>query len=159
MKGFFGAVLILSLTAGRASASPGQGYEVFFGAVRKLVEKHYPKAEFSVTGSELHFAFNTRKYMIHEARKDGEWQDATEHVGPQKGGICGDAVVAEGRFEGAAVVPQGFDRRYFVDWMAAPYAEKLKRHLLVHLKYPGNVPKEFVDDFVALIATFEKLGP
>jgi hypothetical protein len=151
--------VLFGLTAGWASASPGQDYGSFFGAVRKLVEKHYPKAEFNATGSELHFAFNTRKYMIHEARKDGEWQDATEEVGPQKGGICGDAVVESGRFEGAAIVPQTFDKRYFIVWMAAPYSEKLNRHLLVHLKIPADAPKAFVNDFAGLVATFEKLGP
>ena len=151
--------VLFGMTAGWASASADQDTGPFFGAVRKLVEKHYPKAEFTATGSELHFAFNTRKYMIHEARKDGEWQDATEQLGPQKGGVCGDAVVATGRFEGAALVPQSFDKRYFVEWMAAPYSEKLNRHLLVHLKVPSNAHQGFVKDFADLVATFEKLGP
>jgi hypothetical protein len=97
--------------------------------------------------------------MIHEATKTGEWQDAAEQVGPQKGGICGDAVVEPGRFEGAALVPQAFDKRYFIEWMAAPYSEKLNRHLLVHLKVPKDAPQEFVKEFAELVATFEKLGP
>ena len=44
MKPLCWAVVLFSVTVGRASASPDPDYGPFFGALRKLVEQHYPKA-------------------------------------------------------------------------------------------------------------------
>jgi hypothetical protein len=41
----------------------------------------------------------------------------------------------------------------------APYSKKLDRHLYVHLKYPGDVHKEFLKDFQRLVDGFEKHVP
>ncbi|MBV8878881.1 MAG: hypothetical protein JO332_02845 [Planctomycetaceae bacterium] len=155
------AMLVALVTVGlgaTAAAAPGKDLSPFFDAVRALVEKHYPKAAVTAKAARLTFEFNTRKYMVHEPLKTGEWQDAHEELGPQKGGVVGEIDVVPGRYEGAAVVPQGVDKRYFVLWFAAPSSEKLGVHLLVHLKYPPNAPKEFLKDFTELVEKFESLA-
>ena len=91
---------------GPAAAAPGEDFTPLFDAVRALIEKHYPKAVATAKDTALHFEFNTRKYMIHEPLMTGEWQDAHEETGPQKGGVFGDIAVVRGPYEGQAVVPQ-----------------------------------------------------
>jgi len=144
--------------AGRTAAqdAPKPDLKPLLEEVRKLVEKHYPKAKVTLKDQTIHFEFNTRKYMIHEPLLSGEWQDAREVPGPQKSGIYGDIELCAGEYRGMAVVPQSFDKRYFTLWLMAPYSKKLDHHLYVHLKYPRDVPKEFLTEFERLVDGFEK---
>jgi len=127
--------------------------------VRKLVEKHYPKGKVTLTDQTIHFEFNVRKFMIHEPLLTGEWQDAHEELGPQRSGIYGDIELRAGEYGGMAVVPQSLDKRYFTLLLLAPSSKKLDHHLYVHLKYPRNVPKEFLKEFERLMDDFEKHVP
>jgi hypothetical protein len=124
-------------------------------AVKKLVEKHYPQGKVSLNDQTIHFEFNTRKFFVHEQRLTGEWQDAFEDTGPQKGGIYGDLELRAGEYDGMAAVPQSFDKRYFTLLLLAPYSKKLNRHLYVHLKYPHNAPAEFLSEFAELVNHFD----
>ena len=140
----------------RAGDPPEPDLKPLAEEVRKVVTKHYPKAEVSLKDGMILFAFNTRKYMIHETLLTGEWQDAHEEIGPQKGGVCGTLELRAGQYGGQAVVPQSFDKRYFTTLVAAPYSKKLDHHLYVHLKYARDVPKGFLKDFDLLVGEFEK---
>ena len=147
------------LTAsGRSEAgeAPGPELKPFLEEIRKLVVKHYPKGEVTLKDETIHFEFNTRKYMIHEPLLTGEWQDAHEELGPQKGGIYGDIELRPGEYGGMAAVPQSFDKRYFTLFLMAPYSKKLDYHLYIHLKYPRDATKEFLKEFGQLAEGFEK---
>jgi hypothetical protein len=126
--------------------------------LEKLVVKHYPKAEYYWTCDErtMHFEHNTRVFMIHEPDKLGDLQDAREERGPRKGGILCDIEVREGKYHGAADVPQEFDKRYFTLYLAAPYSKKLNRHLYIRLKYPKDVSEDFLKEFKQLVNGFDK---
>jgi hypothetical protein len=121
--------------------------------------KYYPKAKVNLKDQTIHFEFNTRRFMIHEPLLTGEWQDAHEVTGPQKGGIHGEIELRAGEYGGMAVVPQSFDKRYFTVLLMAPYSKKLDHHLYIHLKYPGDVHKEFLKEFERLVEGFEKHVP
>ena len=140
----------------RAAAEDGPDLKPFQDEVRTLVEKHYPKAKVTLKDQTIHFEFNTRKYMIHEPLLTGEWQDAHEEMGPQKGGIYGDIELRDGEYGGMAFAPQSFDKRYFTLHMSAPYSKKLDHHLYVHLKCPRDASEEFVKEFRKLVDGFEK---
>src|SRR5438034_7173328 len=58
---------------------------------------------------------------VHEPLKTGEWQDARETIGPQRGGVVGNMELRTGKYLGAAAVPQAFDKRYFTLQVMAPY--------------------------------------
>jgi hypothetical protein len=148
----------LFAASGRAAAddAPRPDLKPLLEEVRKVVQKHYPKAEVTSKDETIHFEFNTRKFMIHAALLTGEWQDAHEEVGPQKGGIHGDLELRTGLYGGMAVVPQSFDKRYFTVLLLAPYSKALDHHLYIHLKYPRDVPKGFVKDFEGLVEGFDK---
>jgi hypothetical protein len=147
--------------AGRTAAddAPKPDLKPLLEEVRKLVEKHYPKATVTLKDQTIHFEFNTRKFMIHEQLLTGEWQDAHEEPGPQKGGIYGDIELRVGEYGGMAAVPQSFDKRYFTLLLTAPHSKKLDHHLYIHLKYPRDVPKDFLKEFERLVDGFEKHVP
>ncbi len=147
--------------SGRASAedAPAPDLKPLSEAVRKVVEKHYPKCKVALKDQAISFEFNTRKFMVHEPLLTGEWQDAFEEVGPQKGGVMGGIVLRSGQYGGQAAVPQAFDKRYFVTLVLAPYSKKLDAHLYAHIKYPPGAPKEFVKELHELLDSFEKHVP
>jgi hypothetical protein len=148
--------------AGRtaADAAPKPDLKPLLAEVRKLVEKHYPKAEVTLKDQTIHFEFNTRKFMIHELTRLGDqWQDAREEPGPQPGGIHGDIQLRQGEYGGPLLLPLTFDKRYFKLYYAAPYSKKLDRSLHIHLKYPGKVSEAFLKDFMRLTDQFETHVP
>jgi hypothetical protein len=148
----------LLATSGRAAADdlPGPDLKPLLEEVRKVAQKYYPKAEVTLKDQAIHLEFNTRKFMIHEPLLTGEWQDAHEEVGPQKGGIYGDLELRAGPYGGMAAVPQSFDKRYFTVLLTAPYSKALDHHLYVHLKYPRDVPRDFLREFSELIDGFDR---
>jgi hypothetical protein len=141
-------------TASDAAANPD--LKPLLEEVSTLVVKQYPKAKVTLKDQTIHFEFNTRKYMIHEPLLTGEWQDAREEPGPQKGGIYGDIELRPGEYGGMAVVPQSFDKRYFILSVMAPYSKRLDHHLFVHLKYPRDASEEFLHAFRRLVEGFDK---
>jgi hypothetical protein len=155
------ALACFLVASGRAPAddAPKPDLKPLLEEVRKLVKQHYPKGEVTLRGQTIHFEFNTRNFMIHEPLLTGEWQDAHEEPGPQKSGIYGDLELRAGEYGGMAVAPQSFDKRYFTLLLMAPYSKKLDHHLYVHLKYPRDVPKEFLKEFERLVDGFEKHVP
>jgi hypothetical protein len=139
-----------------ADADPAPDLKPLHAEVKKLVEKHYPKAKVVSEKQTVYFEFNTRKFMIHEPLLTGEWQDAFETVGPQKGGVAGNLTLIPGEYGGQAVLPQSFDKRYFTHLVMAPHSKKRDYHMHVSLQYPRDASKEFLKDFVALAEGFEK---
>lgn len=124
--------------------------------VRRLVQKHYPKAKVILKDQVIRFGFNTRKFMIYTPFKDGEWQDAREVAGPQNGGILGTIALREGRYDGQAHLPQAFDKCYFTTLVMAPYSKELDHYLDVHVSFPRDVPKDFLKEFQRLVNGFDK---
>ena len=156
---FVGLALCCLLGAARRTAAddaPKPDLKPLLKEVRKVVEKHYSKATVTLKDQTIHFEFNTRKYMIHEPTLTGEWQDAHEEPGPQKGGIYGDIELRAGQYMGMAALPQSFDKRYFTVLVTAAHSRKLDHHLYIHLKYPRDVPKDFLKEFERLVDGFEK---
>jgi len=159
---FVGLALCCLLGAARRTAAddaPKPDLKPLLKEVRKVVEKHYPKATVTLKDQTIHIEFNTRKFMIHEPLLTGEWQDAHEEPGPQKGGIWCDMELRAGQYGGMAAVPQSFDKRYFTLFLTAVYSKKLDHYLYVHLKFPRDTPAEFQKDFERLVNGFEKHVP
>ncbi len=121
-----------------------------------LFRRYYPNVASETSNDAIHFEYNTRVFLIHEPLKTGEWQDAREVRGPNRGGIVCDIELRKGRYFGAAAVPQTFDKRYFKLWIAAPYSVSRDQHLFVHLSYPADVKTDFLERFSGVVAGFAK---
>jgi hypothetical protein len=137
------------------SDQPKADLTALHAAVRALVLKHYPKADVTLQGNKIRFSFNTRKFMIHEPLLTGEWQDAWEVIGPQKGGILGYVELRPGRWEGHACRPSASDKRYFTELWMAPQSARHGCYLDVVLSYPHDAPEDFLADFRRLVDGFD----
>ena len=127
-----------------------------YTSVQRIVRQYYSDATSHLLENKIHFESNTRLFIIHVPLKTGEWQDPWEERGPKKGGILGTIELRDGKYTGAAKVPQTFDRLYYSIILMAPYSKKHDCHLYVHLYVPRHGGKpEFTKELVELVSAFE----
>jgi hypothetical protein len=145
-------------SAGRANLGARQRsrLERLYPELRTLFLRHYPQVTSHLLDEKIHFEQDTRVFIVHESLKTGEWQDPRETRGPKRGGILCDLELREGKYNGAAVVPQTFDKRYFKLLVMAPYSQKHNAHLYLHLCYPSNVSDDFLKQFTEQVNGLEK---
>ena len=130
-----------------------------YASVEKLVLKEYPKATVDRTNGFLRITFKTRKFMVHNRLKTGEWQNAVEQEGPDRGGILCSVSAAPGPWMGAAMVPQTFDYRYYQSLLLAPYSKENNCHLTAHLDYPDDIKATFLREFSTTVSQFADSKP
>jgi hypothetical protein len=149
---------LMAMSTGAAPEEPLQNPALkrFYSELRNVFRKHYPQATSHLLKESIHFEHDTRLFIVHEPLKTGEWQDPWETRGPEPGGILCEINLVKGKYQGAAVVPQTFDKRYFTVLLMAPYASKHDVHLYIHLSYPPRVNGEFLKEFTDLANNFEK---
>lgn len=127
-----------------------------YRSVRILLTRHYPNASSHLLHNEIHFEDNTRLFVIHVPNKLGEWQDPWVQRAPKKGGILGTIQRVDGRYAGAAMVPQRFDMHYYTVMLMAPYSQKHDCHLLARLYIPKHGSKpQFEQELSELVNAFE----
>lgn len=137
-----------------ADDTPPQQVSTIYNDVEKLILEYYPEAKIQRKDNVFTASFDTRTFMIHHALKTGEWQEARPQMGPNRKGIICGISFSPHRWQGAAVVPQSFNNRYFQSLLMAPYNKKLDMHLVVHLDYPDGTSPEFQSKFNKVINSF-----
>ncbi len=150
------ASFLLPLGRADAEAQRNSALSRFYSELKTLFLRHYPQVTSHLLGEKIHFEHDTRLFILHEPLKTGEWQDPGEIRGPKPGGILCDIELRDGKYEGAAAVPQTFDKRYFKLSVMAPYSARRNAHLYVHLSHPSNVSGDFLKQFTELANSFEK---
>lgn len=78
-----------------------------------ILQRYYPRAKVTIESSRVAFEYDTRVFLVHSALKTGEWQEAREIKGPDRNGILCTIELREGRYDGAAILPQTFNEHYF----------------------------------------------
>jgi hypothetical protein len=144
-------LLLLALAVLPARGMAEDEVAKFCAGLRPVFFGRYPGIDFTMRGDTATFEHNCRIYLIHNATKTGEWQDAVEERGPKKGGIYCRITVQNGPYQGAAAAPQTFDKRYFKTLFLVAYSKRLDRHLVASLSYPTDAPadvlRQFTEDF------------
>jgi hypothetical protein len=149
--------LVMSSARGADEATlQNPALKQFYSELQTLFRRHYPKATSHLLKDQIHFEHDTRVFIVHEPLKTGEWQDPWEERGPKRGGILCDIVLQKGKYQGAAEVPQTFDKRYFKVLLLASYSAKEDAHVHVLLSYPANVSNDFLKEFTQLVNDFPK---
>ncbi len=128
----------------------------FYPELRTLFLRHYPQVTSHLLDARIHFEQDTRIFIVHEPLKTGEWQDPSQTRGPKLGGILCDIELRDGKYNGAASVPQTFDKRYFKLLIMGPYSSKHNAHLYIHLSYPSNVSDDFLKEFTEFVNRYDK---
>src|SRR5207245_1510966 len=91
-----------------------------YAGFQTLFLKYYPNVTSHLLMNTIHFEHDTRAFIVHEPLRTGEWQDPREARRPKLGGILCDIALQGGQYQGAAMVPQTFDKRYFRLLVMAP---------------------------------------
>jgi hypothetical protein len=135
------------------ATAPGLTLSDLLSDLRPVFQRYYPEAKSQLRGDLLEFEHDTRVFLIHVPLKTGEWQEAREIRGPNPGGILCTIELRDGRYNGAAVLPQTFNNRYFDTAVMAVASPDQSRHLYVHLSYPDTVKKGFLVEFQETVRT------
>lgn len=151
---FLSPVLLACLPSIAQAPTAAKSVAEAYDRIEQTVLKQYPKATVKRENGFLLISYNTRKFMVHNRLKTGEWQTAVEQEGPDNGGILCSVSGAPGPWTGAAMVPQTFDYRYYQSLLMAPYSKSNNYHLTAHLNYPDNVNQAFVRDFREAVSKF-----
>ena len=150
------AIAVVATVMAPAAAQPLTDPDLtrLYSELRPLFRRFYPGVSASTADAEIRFESDTRVFSIHHPTKTGEWQDASPTRGPNRGGILCEILLAKGRFQGAAAVPQTFDEKYFKVLLLAPYSTRRDAHLIVRLSFPDGTSKEFLRRFTELVNAF-----
>lgn len=151
-------LLVPGISTGSAEIS-GEKYslESFYSSLYIVVTRYYPNASFHMLDDKIHFEYKTRIFLIHGQSHTGEWGDVYEERGPNKDGILCDIHLRPGRYQGEAVAPQVFDKRYYKSHLMAPYSQRHNRYIQVWLHYPKGVAENFLKEFIDLVNNFGHL--
>jgi hypothetical protein len=118
-----------------------------------VFDRYYPGTRSQIDGDHIVFEHDTRVFLIHVPLKTGEWQEAREVKGPNRDGILCTIEMRDGRYNGAAVLPQTFNDRYFETTVAQEPSPDGSRYLYVHLSYPSGVRAGFLREFWEVVRT------
>lgn len=147
-------VLIMSKPLVFASQRGDKEFTELCQRAKVLIQRYYPEADFSLKDRVFIGKYKTRTFMIHFPLKTGEWQEARATEGPDRHGIQCSIASAQGKYMGAAVVPQTFNCRYYQSLMLAPYNKSFDSHLIAHLDYPDGISNEFLREFQSLVESY-----
>jgi hypothetical protein len=127
----------------------------------KAIRKHCPDATFEMTKQEFVAKFETMTYTLHARGKSGEAFERTyQEEGPKFKGFLLRVELREGKYEGAAVVPQTLQEPYYSTFIDASNVEKDNKHHFVHFSYGGRLDPELKKAIIEVIPKTQfKKGP
>lgn len=146
------AAFVVTTPAGRAEAiagavEPSAVLSEIASRLNPIFQRHYPGTKSQIGSDRIVFEHDTRVFLIHVPLKTGEWQEAREIKGPNRNGILCTIELRDGRYDGAAVLPQTFNERYFETTVSQMPSLDGTRCLYVHLSFPSGVQVGFQKEF------------
>ncbi len=132
------STIVLLVGAGILFAGPPPDEMV--QKLTKTIHKHCPQAKFEVTGQEFIARVGTMMFTIHGRSKTGEVDARTfQGEGPNFKGFILRVSLHDGKYEGAAVVPQILQGPYFPTFVDAPSVTKGKKHYEIRFSYGSRL--------------------
>jgi len=130
-------VAILAVVSAGAGAPPP---DALVQTLTNTIRKHCPEAKIEVTEHAFVAKYGTMMFTLHSVSKTGEVSPQTyQQEGPNfKGFILGIAL-QDGKYEGAAMVPQTLQGPYFPTFIDAPATDDGKKHYQVHFSYGSRL--------------------
>jgi hypothetical protein len=132
------AVFALFVSAATLFAAPPPDDMV--QELTRTIRKHCPEAKIEVTEDEFVARSGTMMFTLHSRSKSGEVYPQTyQQEGPNFKGFILRVALHDGKYEGAAVVPQTLQGPYFPTFIDAPPVEKGHKHYQVHFSYGSRL--------------------
>ncbi len=145
------AVLISAMFALQASAKDSPLSQVAEN-LSKIAEDMEPAASVLHDGRTVSLSFNTRTFMVHSSDKLGRRsKEAHQTVGPRYDGLIVQVTMQDGRYFGAAVIPQNLRRPYWTTFVNAYPIAKGKQHLHVNISYGNRTDHQLIKQIKELL--------
>ena len=111
----------------------------------KIAEDMEPVASVEQNGRAVTMSYNTRTFMVHSMDKLGRHSEkAHETVGPRHDGLTAQVTVQDGRYAGAARIPQDLRRPYWTTFVNAYPIAQGKQHLHVNISYGSGTDRAVI---------------
>lgn len=139
---FLGVACLVACSA--APAAP-VGQTALADQLGKLVRKHFPDAVVAQDNGKFTAKHGTMVFTIHRHWKTGKILKETDQVeGPNYEGFMISISVQDGKYEGAAMVPQTLNRRYWQEYIDRPPTEDGKGHYVINFSFGSRLNREFM---------------
>ncbi len=139
------ALLASSLLVALPAAAKGSPLDNVAEGLSKIAEGLKPVASVIQDGRAVTLSFNTRTFMVHSSDRLGHRsKEAHETVGPRYDGLIVQITVQDGRYFGAALIPQNLRRPYWTTFVNAYPITKGKQHLHVNISYGNRTDREII---------------
>jgi hypothetical protein len=103
-------------------------------------------------GRTVTLSYRTRKFMVHNTDKLGRHSEkAHETVAPKTDGLIARITIQDGRYSGAAKIPQTLKRPYWSTYVNAYPVAKGKQHLHVNISYGSKTDRETIKKIQAML--------
>ncbi len=111
----------------------------------KVAEEMKPVASVEQNGRSVILSHRTRTYMVYSTDKLGRHSEkAHEEVGPMYDGMIVQVTVQDGRYAGAAEIPQDLQEPYWKTFVNAYPISKGKQHLHVNISYGSRTDQAMI---------------
>jgi hypothetical protein len=111
----------------------------------KIAEQMKPVALVVQNGRNVTLSNNTRTFMVHSSDKLGRRSDkAHKETGPRYDGLMVHVTVGDGRYAGAAELPQDLRGPYWTTFVNAYPIAKGKQHLHVSISYGSRTDQKVI---------------
>jgi len=145
MMPFKSALLFVAigLTGSVAFAAPAEQTELA-DRISKIVREYYPDAKIAQDNGVFRASHGTMMFTIHPRNKTGEVQEKTYQAeGPNFKGFIIALSLQEGRYEGAAAVPQTLGEPYWQTYIDRPATADSQGHHVINFSYGSRLNEEF----------------
>ncbi|MBC8467845.1 MAG: hypothetical protein H8D56_00120 [Planctomycetes bacterium] len=131
-------VICVFMMASAAQADPPETNLI--QKLTSVITNLCPKAEIKVDKHAFSAKHDTMVYTIHSRSKTGEVSPRTyQKEGPGFRGFMLRISLNDGKYGGAACVPQTIQGPYFPTFLDAPSTDGGKKHYQVHFSYGGRL--------------------
>ena len=134
---------IIIITAILVMISSGEGAPPPDALVQRLtdtIRKYCPEAKIEATEYAFIAKYGTMMFTLHSVSKTGEVSPQTyQREGPNVKGFILGIALQDGKYEGAAMVPQTLQGPYFPTFIDAPATDDGKKHYQVHFSYGSRL--------------------
>jgi hypothetical protein len=137
-----------STTAQPAKANLEAAVNPVYSALKSLVEKFYPQAKVTITGTKMHFEYKCSEEMAFYSNR--------KVYAPKEDGILCDISLEPGKYDkpDAKLLPSDVPEGFHTNLKMAPYANALNEHLMTRLSYPPQTDLGFKGRFERIINGF-----
>jgi len=119
--------------------------ENVFKKLTETIRKHCPGATMEVTEKGFKAKHGTIVYTLHAQSKTGEvYAQTYQQEGPNYKGFILTISLHDGKYEGAAMVPQTLQGPYFPTFIDAVPVENGKKHYQIHFSYGNGLDRELM---------------